>query len=87
MFHPIKAFLLSLYSAIRLFAFDSDYDMIPELITGDIAPVYTTFSTVVVVAAPLLTFSFVLSFFDELISFGRLLAGYYAPVYIFLGTQ
>ena len=83
MFHPIKAFLLSLYSAIRLFAFDSDYDMIPELITGDIAPVYTTFATVVVVAAPLLTFSFVLSFFDELISFGRLLAGYYAPVYIF----
>lgn len=79
----LKAPLLSLYSAVRLFAFDSDYDMIPALITGDIAPFYTTFATVVVVAAPMLTFSFVLSFFDELVSFGRLLTGYYAPVYIF----
>ena len=82
-FHPLKAFLLSIYSAIRLFGFDSDYDMIPSLITGEIAPIYTAFATVVVVAAPLLTFSFVLSFFDELISYGRLLAGYFAPVYIF----
>ena len=82
-FHGLKAVLLSLYSGIRLFAFDSDYDMIPALITGEIAPLYTAFTTVIVVAAPLLTFSFVLSFFDELISYIRLLAGYFAPVYIF----
>ena len=82
-FQPLKAFLLSLYSAIRLFAFDSDYDMIPELITGDIAPLYTAFATVVVVLAPLLTFSFVLSFFGELVSYGRVLLGYFAPVYVF----
>ena len=82
-FQGLKAVLLSLYSGIRLFAFDSDYDMIPALITGDIAPAYTTFATVIVVAAPLLTFSFVLSFFDELISYTRMLTGYYAPLYIF----
>ena len=49
-FQWLKAPALSLYSAIRLFAFDSDYDMIPELITGEIAPVYTLFATVIVVA-------------------------------------
>lgn len=80
---PLKAVLLSLYSAIRLFAFDSDYDMIQTLITGDIAPAYTAFATLVVVAAPLLTFGFVLSFFSELISYGRLMISYFAPLYIF----
>lgn len=82
-FQALKAVALSLYSAIRLFAFDSDYDMIPELIQGDIAAVYTAVATVIVVAAPLLTFSFVLSFFGELVSYGRLLLGYFQPVYVF----
>ena len=82
-FQWLKAPALSLYSAIRLFAFDSDYDMIPELITGEIAPVYTLFATVIVVAAPLLTFSFVLSFFGELVSYFRLVLGYFQPVYVF----
>ena len=79
----LKAVLLSIYSAIRLFAFDSDYDMIPALITGDIAKYYTAFATVIVVAAPMLTFSFVLSFFGELDSYFRLILGYFSPVYIF----
>ena len=82
-FQWLKAPALSLYSAIRLFAFDSDYDMIPELINGEIAPVYTLFATVIVVAAPLLTFSFVLSFFGELVSYFRLVLGYFQPVYVF----
>lgn len=82
-FRGLKALLLSLYSAIRAFAFDSDYELIPELIQGPLASVYLAFATVVVVAAPILTFSFVLSFFDGLFAYGRLLVGYRAPVYVF----
>ena len=82
-FQLLKALMLSVYSAVRLFAFDSDHDVIREMITGEIAPVYTAFVSVVMVAAPMLTFSFVLSFFNELVSYGRLLLGYFSPVFVF----
>lgn len=82
-FREIKSLLLSLYSAIRLFAFEGDHDLIAETLTGEILPVYLAFVTMMVVAAPLMTVSIVLSFFGELISYGRLLLGFFSPVYVF----
>ena len=79
----LKSGLLALHSAIRAFAFDSDYDVIPEMIEGPIASGYQAFAAIVVVTAPLLTFSFVLSFFGGMFAYIRVLAGYFQPVYVF----
>ena len=82
-FLPVKAILFSVYSAIRLFAFESDHDIILECIQGDISTLYWALTTLVVVAAPMLTVSVVLSFFGELVSYGRLMLGYAQPWYVF----
>ena len=78
--------LSSVYNAIRLFVVDCDFDMIRDAAEGfDGAAVtaYSVLGAVLCVLAPLLTFSFVLSFFRNASAYRRLLTGYSKPMYVF----
>lgn len=71
-FALVEAVLLSLYSAVRMFAVDSDYDVIVEQLGGSIAPYYMALTTVFMILAPVLTVGVAVSFFGNLAAYIRL---------------
>ena len=83
-FQGLKGLAFSLYSAIRLFAADGDYDVIVENISGgELASWYVTLCSVLMVMAPALTFGVVLSFFSNLSANLAYLLSYFKETYIF----
>lgn len=58
----LRTLCLSIYSSLRLFAVDGDYEVITSNLT-DGSFVYLAYTTLLMVLAPVLTFSVVLSFF------------------------
>ena len=59
----LRTLCLSVYSSFRLFAADGDYEIIAENIMTDTNVFYLVYTTLLMVLAPVLTFSVVLSFF------------------------
>ena len=83
-FQVIKALAFSLYSAIRLFAADGDYEVILENIGGgELAHWYQLLASVLMVMAPALTFGAVLSFFNNVSANVAYILAYFKDVYVF----
>lgn len=82
----IKIFLLSVHNAIRLFIVDGEFTIILDYLpqTGNwIVTAYSVFAAILFVAAPILTFGVVLSFFKNLSAYRRYLFSYFSDVYVF----
>lgn len=81
-----EAVLISVHNMIRLFVVDGDFAFVTDNLSG--VPLwvengYTALFAVLFVAAPLLTFGFVLSFFKNLSAYRRYFTRYYSDAYIF----
>lgn len=82
----IETLMLSLHNTIRLFAIDSDFSIIGDnigFLDQWFKTSYTILSLTLFIAAPLLTFGFVLSFFKNLSSYKKYILKYNCDVYIF----
>lgn len=80
------AFLISLHNAIRLFAIDNDFATILDGIAAEaewFAAAYTVLGTTLYILAPVLTFSFILSFFKNMASYRRYFFSLGRTVHIF----
>lgn len=84
----IETILISIHNVIRLFVVDGEFDFIAEglekaNLSGWVAELYSHLFAVLFVAAPLLTFSFVLSFFKNTVSYLRYFFHYNSDVFAF----
>ncbi len=80
----LKALLLSIYSSIRLFAADGDYDVILENIGSvDLRSSYLMLASVLTFMAPVMSISFVLSFFSNLSATARYWRSFWRDTYVF----
>lgn len=82
----LKALALSIHNMIRLFVVDDDFSLVREQIAtlgGVFGKCYWFLSVALYLAAPILTFGVVLSFFRNLISERRYLFRYFSPAYAF----
>ena len=83
---PIEIFLISVHNTIRLFVVDGDFEFIIANIK-DLPDVllrcYMALFAVFFVAAPLLTFGFVLSFFKNLSAYKNFMLKFQTDAYIF----
>lgn len=82
----LKIFLLSVHNTIRLFVVDGEFTIITDYLSpssGWLDTAYCVFAAVLFVAAPVLTFSIVLSFFKNVSAYRRFAAGYFKDGYIF----
>ena len=85
-FRITEILLFSLYNIVRLFTINCDFSLITDNIvfldrwlkTG-----YTVLTLVLFVAAPLMTFGFVLSFFKNLSSYIKYILKFHSEIYIF----
>ncbi|MBR2316028.1 MAG: hypothetical protein IKA56_05225 [Clostridia bacterium] len=78
--------LISIHSMIRLFIVDGDFDFITSNLGGApkwVAQGYITLFSILFVMAPILTFGFVLSFFQNLSAYKRYFTHYNSNVFIF----
>jgi len=82
----VEAFFLSVYSMIRLFIVDGDLDLIMASLDGaseGLARAYMILFSVLFVLAPILTFSFVLSFFKNVSAYWKYFTHFFRETYIF----
>ena len=85
-FSVIKTILFSLHSTFQIFTINADRGMITErLITGSepLTAAYSVYMTVVFVAAPILTFGFIVSFFKSATAYARYLLSFFRDMYVF----
>ncbi len=83
---PIETALISVHNVIRLFVVDGDFDFVIDNIAVDgwINSGYMIFFAILFLAAPLLTFGFVLSFFKNISAYVTYyLANFRSDVYVF----
>ncbi|MBQ3597417.1 MAG: hypothetical protein II988_06375 [Clostridia bacterium] len=81
-----KSVLLSINFSIRLFVADADFDRVAiftAFLDGAYGSAYEIFYSIIFVTAPVLTFSFILSFFNNLSSSVKLLFSRWKDVYVF----
>lgn len=81
-----ETILMSVHNTVRLFVVDGDFEFITANLTGAaplVAKGYTVVFAILYVAAPALTFGFVLCFFRNMISLGSYIVHYGSDVYIF----
>lgn len=83
----LKAVLLTLNNTMRLFILDMDFDTIISIITKEnvgeiLSNIYTIYSALLYVIAPVLTAGFVLSFFKSAASSVRYFLQFKADIYI-----
>ncbi len=89
----LKSVLLSIHNTLRLFILDGDFDVIKNTIyAGNISysaitNTYTIYSAFLFVIAPLLTASFVLSFFKNISSFVKYMLHPRADIYLMSGLN
>ncbi len=80
----VKAALMSVYSALRLFGAEGDYDIIAENIGSvSIRSIYLMLTAVLTFAAPVMSVGFVLSFFSSLSATARYWRAFWKDAYIF----
>ncbi len=81
-----KSVGMSIYHALRLFLAEADIDVIQEGVVGLTEPLsslVTALAVALAVAAPLLTFDFLLSFFKNIASYRRYLKKFFRDAYVF----
>ena len=81
-----QTIILSIHNSIRLFVVDADFESITSftaLVDGAYGTAYEVFFAVLYVLAPILTFSFVLSLFNNISAYIRLLFSRYKDLYVF----
>lgn len=82
----INVILISVHNAIRLFVIDCDFEIIRNFaadIHGFGGTLYSTFSAVIYIAAPIMTAGFALSFFKNLSAYGKLFIQRNRTFYVF----
>lgn len=79
--------MLSLFNSIQIFALNSEFGVVMdglEFCSDEaFSLIYQLWASFLYFVAPLLTFSFVLSFFKQVTAYGRYLLSYFKDVYIF----
>ena len=78
-----ESFWLSVHHAIRLFVVDTGFDEIRHVSTLCGSTLYAILGTVLLILAPLLTFTVILSFFRNFSAYRRFLLHPMAPVCVF----
>ena len=81
-----KTFVISVHNTIRLFVIDSDFDLIHNstINLGDfLSTAYPILACVLFVFAPLLTFSFIMSFFKNVAAYAKYLLTFKKDAYVF----
>ena len=85
--HIGKTILIAAHHSIRLFVIDSDFDIIQDAAAaidyGWLKVMFTSVGALLFVVAPILTFSFVLSFFKNFAAYRKILTHPSAPLYVF----
>ncbi len=82
----LETVLIAIHNMIRLFAVDGEFEFITSNLVGVptlIYKGYTTLFSILFVLAPILTFSFVLSFFKNISAYKRYITHYKSNVFIF----
>lgn len=82
----LKVLLLSVHNTIRLFIVDGEFTIVTDHLTADNGWIFTPYSVLfaaLFVAAPLLTFGVVLSFFKNVSAYRRYDCGYFRDAYVF----
>lgn len=82
----IKTVLLSLYSSLRLFLLDGDFDFIMSHVQDSqigFSSAYTMLAAILYIVAPFLTFGVVLSFFKNAFAYFDYWGCFFSEVYIF----
>lgn len=76
---------MSVHNTIRLFIVDGEFDIITENVPRDlpIYEAYTVLAAVLFVAAPLLTFGIVASFFKNVFAYQKLIVNRNSQMYVF----
>lgn len=82
----IEAFLLSVYSMIKMFLADGDYSFVASNLGN--APIwvetgYSLMFSVMYLLAPIMTFGFVLSFFKNISAYKQYISRFTSDVYVF----
>lgn len=86
----IRTLVLSIFNAISLFVMNGEFDnVLPyfQQMSGWIYTAYTVLAAVLFLAAPILTFSVVLSFFKNLSAHRKYISKYFTDVYVFSGIN
>ncbi len=82
----IETIFISIHNVIRLFVVDGDFEFVTanlSELSGWLLKGYTAVFAMLFVAAPLLTFGFVLSFFKNISAYRRYFTHFRSDVYIF----
>ena len=80
------AILISVHNTIRLFAIDNDFAVILEGLASEaewLSVAYAVLGAILYILAPMLTFSFILSFFKNMASYRRYFFSFGKTVHIF----
>lgn len=83
---PFKAFFIAIHNAIRLFIVDGEFDIIRDHVaklSDGLSTIYSVYTSVLFVLAPILTFSLILSLIRNFFSFLRIYQPHYQTLYIF----
>lgn len=81
-----KTVFVSLHNAIRLFIVDCDFEMVKEAVPRTdylLYYAYTCYAAILFLLSPILTFSFIFSFFRNVSAHRKYMASYGKDVYIF----
>lgn len=81
-----KTVFVSLHNAIRLFIVDCDFEMVKEAVPRAdclLYYAYTCYAAILFLLSPILTFSFIFSFFRNVSAHRKYMASYGKEVYIF----
>jgi len=82
----IQAFMLSIFNSVQLFAAGCEFAIVQDAVTefaGELGGIYQTWASVLFFIAPIFTFGFILSIFNNLWSHARYLLCFFRDVYIF----
>ena len=82
----LKTFAFSLHQTLQVFTLDADREIITDNIncpTRWFNAVYSGWLTIVYIVAPVMTFSFLISFFRNITAYIRYMTGYFRDVYVF----
>ena len=81
-----ETFLLAIHNTIRLFVVDGEFSIILDnigVIKKEFQDIYIIFAAIMFVAAPFMTFGFVLSFFKNIEAYKSFYMSYFSEMYVF----
>lgn len=82
----LKTVLLSIHNTMRLFVIDSDYEIIykgASHLPGMLRSAYSSVAAIIYMIAPLLTFTFVLSFIKNVSAYAKYITHFYCDTCVF----